>query len=176
MDKEFLDIVNKNDIIIGMAPKGHIHGSRMLHRAIHVIMLDSDGNLILQKRAVRNSKFPLKYDLFASGHVIAGEQYEEAAKMMLFEEYGIRGLDIGKLIKMRMEWGGFDNMISVVYSAKYKNGNSTLRGGDESIISVSPEKLKNELSSNPHKFTKHAREILKWYIGLDSDIRIIEVY
>jgi len=88
-DREWLDIVDKNDVKTGVADRSTIHRKGHLHRSVHVFVLDSRERLYLQKRAMIKEEQPGKWDSSASGHVESNESYEDAAARELEEELGL---------------------------------------------------------------------------------------
>jgi 16S rRNA (adenine1518-N6/adenine1519-N6)-dimethyltransferase len=89
MPEEIFDVVNERDEVIGQAPRSQVHARKLLHRAIHIFVFTSRGELLLQKRSEFKDEYPLKFTSSASGHLSAGETYDEAAPRELREELGI---------------------------------------------------------------------------------------
>ncbi|MGA4644744.1 NUDIX hydrolase [Limisphaera sp. 4302-co] len=87
---EWFDVVNERDEVIGRAPRGEVHGRRLRHRAVHVLVFNARGQLFLQKRSQQKDREPGVWDSSASGHVDAGEDYDAAAVRELQEELGVR--------------------------------------------------------------------------------------
>jgi isopentenyl-diphosphate Delta-isomerase len=50
--KELVVLVDENDNEIGLAPKLDAHRTGELHRAFSVMLIDSQGRLLLQRRAL----------------------------------------------------------------------------------------------------------------------------
>ncbi len=50
--QEHVVLVDENNVAIGIAEKLHAHLSGSLHRAFSVVVLSSDGDLLLQQRNV----------------------------------------------------------------------------------------------------------------------------
>lgn len=93
--EELLDIVDKNDRVIGRASRSDVHGNpSLLHRVIHVLVFNSQGRLFLQKRADDKDVQPGKWDTSVGGHVDAGEEQKAAALRELAEELGIPPTDV----------------------------------------------------------------------------------
>jgi 16S rRNA (adenine1518-N6/adenine1519-N6)-dimethyltransferase len=91
MPEEIFDVVDENDQVIGQAPRSTVHARKLLHRAVHIFVFDSRGELLLQKRSAKKDEYPLSYTSSASGHLSAGETYEAAAPRELKEELGLAG-------------------------------------------------------------------------------------
>jgi 16S rRNA (adenine1518-N6/adenine1519-N6)-dimethyltransferase len=59
------------------------------HRAVHILIFNSRGEVFLQKRSQWKDRHPLAWDSSAAGHLEAGEEYDSAAARELEEELGI---------------------------------------------------------------------------------------
>ncbi|HEY3965877.1 MAG TPA: NUDIX domain-containing protein [Planctomycetaceae bacterium] len=89
MPEEIFDVVDEHDCIIGQAPRSVVHAQKLRHRAVHIFVFNSRGELLLQKRSALKDEYPLCYTSSASGHLSAGEDYETAAPRELAEELGL---------------------------------------------------------------------------------------
>lgn len=89
MGEETFDVVDAVDRVIGQAPRSEVHARGLLHRAVSVFVFNSEGMLLVQKRSATKDEFPLCYTSSASGHLDAGETYDEAAPRELQEELGL---------------------------------------------------------------------------------------
>jgi len=86
---ELLDVVDANDEVVAVKTRGEIHASRLMHRAVHILLFNSSGELFLQKRSMNKDEQPGKWDSSAAGHVDSGEDYLQCAERELDEELGI---------------------------------------------------------------------------------------
>lgn len=85
-----LDIINEDGDIIGIAPRSCCHGNPALkHRTAHVVVLASDGRVLLQKRSLNKDIQPDKWDSAVGGHLHHGEDFLGAAKREMLEEIGV---------------------------------------------------------------------------------------
>ena len=91
MAEEIFDVVDESDRVIGQAPRSVVHARKLLHRAVHIFVLNPRGELLLQMRSPLKDEYPSCYTSSASGHLGAGESYEEAAPRELREELGLTG-------------------------------------------------------------------------------------
>src|SRR5579875_505738 len=88
---EQFDRINERDEVIGRVTRGEVHRNpALLHRSVQVLIFSSDGRLLLQRRSARKDLFPGYYCASASGHVMAGDDYERTAQREVAEELGIR--------------------------------------------------------------------------------------
>ena len=88
-DDELFDVVDENDVPIGTAKRAEVHAKNLIHRAVHVFVLNRHGDLYLQKRSRLKDMNPGVWDSSVSGHLDAGEDYLQAAVRELGEEIGI---------------------------------------------------------------------------------------
>jgi isopentenyl-diphosphate delta-isomerase type 1 len=89
MIEEIFDVVNEHDEVIGRKPRNEIHRLKLKHRAVHVLVFNSKGELFLQKRSMKKDCFPGTWDSSASGHLDSGESYDACAVRELSEELGL---------------------------------------------------------------------------------------
>jgi len=89
-DNELFDIVDETDQVIGQRPRSEVHREGLRHRAVHILITNSKGELYLQRRVPWKDMNPSCWDSSAAGHVDAGETYEEAARRELDEELGLQ--------------------------------------------------------------------------------------
>jgi isopentenyl-diphosphate delta-isomerase type 1 len=88
--EDIFDIVNERDEVIGRAPRSEVHARGLLHRAVHVLVFNSRGEVFLQKRSMKKDRQPGVWDSSCSGHVDSGEDYDQTAVRELQEEIGLK--------------------------------------------------------------------------------------
>lgn len=86
---EYFDVVDIFDRVVGLAPRHYIHANKLFHRAVHIFVFNSNGELFLQKRSMDKDSAPGKWVSSCSGHVDSGEYYYDAAVRELGEEIGL---------------------------------------------------------------------------------------
>jgi isopentenyl-diphosphate Delta-isomerase len=89
MTEEILEIVDEENRVTGRAARSRIHREQLRHRAVHIFLFNSQGELFLQKRSPEKDEFPGYYDSSAAGHVDPQESYADAAGRELEEELGV---------------------------------------------------------------------------------------
>lgn len=89
-DHEILEIVDRDDQVVGTATRAEIHARGLMHRAVHLFVFNTRGEIYVQRRSATKDRHPSKLDSSAAGHVDPGETYEETAVRELDEELGIR--------------------------------------------------------------------------------------
>ncbi|MBC8096441.1 MAG: NUDIX domain-containing protein [Akkermansiaceae bacterium] len=90
MTEEIFDIVNERDEVVGQSPRREVHAQKLLHRAVHVLVFNSRGQLFLQKRSMIKDMSPGLWDSSASGHLDSGEDYDSCAVREVWEEIGLK--------------------------------------------------------------------------------------
>lgn len=89
MDDELLDLVDKDDNVIGTIFRSVAQNDpTKIYRIVSITVFNEDGETLIQKRS-KDKSHPGKWENAASGHVLANEKPEDAAKRELFEELGI---------------------------------------------------------------------------------------
>ena len=89
MNEEIFDVVDEHDVVIGQKTRREVHRLGLKHRAVHVLVFNTRGQLFLQKRSMIKDRQPGLWDSSASGHVDAGEDYDACAVRELREELGL---------------------------------------------------------------------------------------
>ncbi len=87
--KEYLEIVNENDEVIGLKPREEIHRLGLLHREVHVYYKNKNNEIIFQRRAKDKDTYPDLLDATVGGHVEKGDSYVQTAIKEALEETGI---------------------------------------------------------------------------------------
>ena len=70
ISQELLDVVDENDLIIGVKTRGEIHARGLMHRATHILVFNRQGDLFIQKRSMNKDNDPGLWDSSAAGHGI----------------------------------------------------------------------------------------------------------
>src|SRR5476649_1258680 len=88
---ELFDVVDEQDRVLRRESRGEVHRKRLLHRAVHVLLFNSRGEVYLQRRSATKDTYPNRWTTSCSGHVDAGEDYDTAVIRELAEELGLKG-------------------------------------------------------------------------------------
>lgn len=88
-EKNYVVLVNKEDKVIGLMEKMEAHQKGMLHRAVSVIVFNSDGKMLLQQRAKSKYHSGELWSNACCTHPFLNEDVRDAAIRRLKEEMGI---------------------------------------------------------------------------------------
>lgn len=89
VSEEIFDVVNDRDEVIGRERRSEVHRRDLKHRAVHVLVFNTRGELFLQKRSLLKDNHPGVWDSSSSGHLDSGEEYDACAVRELGEEIGL---------------------------------------------------------------------------------------
>ncbi len=163
-----MDIVDENDNIIGNAEfedvyKSHKTSSPLLFRTVAVMVFNSEGKLVLQKRSKRLPIAPGLWETSASGHIDLGDSYEQAALKELEEELGIN-VDQEDLIFVRKLSPDKENIFCFnKLFVCINNGPYIPNDEVEEIVLVSIDDLMTDIVKKPEKYTKSLESNIRYY-------------
>ncbi len=111
--------MDRDDEVVGQAPRASVHADGLLHRAVHVLLLDGAGRLVLQRRSARKRIYPGLWTSSASGHVPTGQPLATAAKREAIEELGAEPSDLEHIGRVRFDDPGVgEHEICHVYTGR----------------------------------------------------------
>ena len=87
--EEIVTIVDRENRVIGTAPRAVMRRKRLTHRATYCMVFSEDGRLFIQKRTGKKDIYPSHWEVSAGGVVAADEDYHSSARRELKEELGI---------------------------------------------------------------------------------------
>ncbi|MBW2132620.1 MAG: NUDIX domain-containing protein [Deltaproteobacteria bacterium] len=96
-------VVDSDNRPAGAAPRSRMRAQNLFHRAVYVLVFNSEGKLFRHRRTFTKDIYPGYYDIAAGGVVLAVETYEAAAARELEEEMGIRDTPLAFLFDMFFE-------------------------------------------------------------------------
>ncbi len=90
-DDELVDRVDEHGEVIDVVTRAEMRRRRLRHRCVFVIVTNSSGEVLVQRRSLDKDLWPDRWDIGAGGVVSAGESWDSAARRELGEELGIHG-------------------------------------------------------------------------------------
>jgi isopentenyl-diphosphate delta-isomerase type 1 len=164
MADEMIDIYNESNEPTGVRKmKSEAHRDGSWHRAAHIWIYNSQGEVLLQHRAAGKPLYPDVWDVSVGGHVDAGEEPLEAAVRELAEELGLQAdpeeLEFFRVIKNSPPFLGFkNNEFYYVYFLKFDGSIDDLKLQREEVQAVAfftIDEIKRRLSLNEEGFVPH---------------------
>lgn len=90
MPEEKVVIVNSVNEVVDVVPRSMMRAKSLLHRSTYIIVRNSKGDILIQKRSPLKDLYPNYFDPTTGGVVQEHESYEENAIRELWEELGIK--------------------------------------------------------------------------------------
>lgn len=88
-NEEWFDIYDENRQKIGKAPRSVCHDRTfLLHKVVHLLVFNSLGQILLQKRQMSKKIQPGKWDTSVGGHIATEERAQLALQRETLEEIG----------------------------------------------------------------------------------------
>ena len=159
---ELFDVCDAADNVIGQAPRGEVHARGLLHRAVHIFVFNSAGEFLVHRRSATKDEFPLRITSSASGHVGAGEGYDETAVRELAEELGLRGQP--EYLASFPAATETANEHTRLY--RFVTDQTPTPDPDEiaSLEFASLESVRQRIATDPNDFTPPFRLLFAWYV------------
>ena len=163
MSEEMFDVVNESDEVIEQLPRSVVHARGLLHRAVSMFVFNSAGELLLQRRTMTKDEYPGCFTSSASGHLNAGEDYDEAAPREMEEELGLRS-PLERLAKFP---GSPEtaNEFTVLYRTVTDDPPKfdPVEIADGEFLTL--DEISQRLAANPEQFTPPFRTLFEWYVA-----------
>lgn len=159
-----IDIVDESDNLTGISKmKSEAHRDGSWHRAVHIWIYNSRGEILLQLRAKGKLLYPAMWDVSAAGHVSTGEDPLTSGIRELKEEIGIdakpENLRFFQVRKNSAVYKDIENNeFYYVYLLRYDGDVSKLDLQTEEVEEIRFIPIANieaDLKSNPDKFVPH---------------------
>lgn len=163
MTDELIDIIDENNRPLNLQKmKSEAHRKGLWHRAAHVWIYNSQGELLLQLRAKSKEHYPGKWDVSASGHVSAGEEPIASALRETKEELGLPVEESNlEFIQTRKKEKNFENVVNeyyYVYLMKFDGDINSLKIPKEEVEAIQfvpISKVEEELRNCSEKYFPH---------------------
>lgn len=157
-------LVNSNDEEIGTMEKLEAHQKGILHRAFSVLLFNSKGELLLQKRAKTKYHSAGLWTNTCCSHPLPCENIHEATKRKLFQEMGI---DFSPIFlykftyKEQLDSQLTEHECDYVFVGDFE-GKPVLNPHEaEDWKYMSLTALRQDIQTNPHSYTAWFKLILE---------------
>jgi len=160
---EHVILVDENDRETGTIEKMEAHRQGLLHRAFSVLLFNSNGEVLLQKRSSRKYHSAGLWTNTCCSHPRPGESIADAARRRLQEEMGIDAspeFAYSFIYKTELENGLIEHELDHVYIGSYEGKPHVNNQEVEDWKYESIDWLKKDIVSNPDHYTFWFKEIL----------------
>jgi len=87
---ELIDILDENKNITGeIKTKDEVHSRGLWHQTVHVWFINSNNEILLQRRSKMKKAYPGMWDISVAGHISIGEDSLRAIFREVKEEIGV---------------------------------------------------------------------------------------
>jgi isopentenyldiphosphate isomerase len=87
---EYFDILDENGSPLGFTKlRADAHRDGDWHRTVHIWILNSQNELLIQKRSPNTPSYPNTWDISCAGHIMAGGNAKSTVVKELGEELGV---------------------------------------------------------------------------------------
>ena len=158
MDKEFVILVDENDNQIGTEEKVKCHlPDGRLHRAFTTLLFDTDGRLVLTRRAKEKMLWPGDWDGTFASHPRESETYVSSGERRMPEELGIsKRLDYLHKFEYHVPFRdvGSENEICATLIGVIDRSTEPkeIKGEIDQIRRISATELLSEIGGNPRGY------------------------
>ena len=156
MSEEKVVLVDKNDNQIGLMPKMEAHQKGILHRAFSIFLLNSENQILLQKRSSNKYHSGGLWTNTCCSHPRDGENIIDAGKRRLSEEMGIN-TDLKEAFqftyKAELVNGLIEHEYDHVLIGKYNGAPILNKDEAEDYKWVSVEEVKKDIKENEMDYT-----------------------
>ncbi|MDH5399462.1 MAG: isopentenyl-diphosphate Delta-isomerase [Cyclobacteriaceae bacterium] len=164
MNNNHVVLVNERDEVIGTMEKLEAHRVGHLHRAFSVMVINSKGEILIQKRASDKYHSGGLWSNTCCSHPRPGEDAFSSAVNRLQHEMGITGvlkLEYHFIYKHQFKNGLTEYEFDYVFSCLSDQLPQINTKEVEEYAYVSYHKLKSAIEKEPEKYTVWFREIVK---------------
>lgn len=115
-------LVDQNDVEVGRAEKLIAHKKGLLHRAFSIFLFNSDGDLLIQKRAANKYHSANLWSNTCCSHPKPNETLQEATKRRLKEELNIEtelSWSFSHLYRVEFDSGLIENELDHIFIGTY---------------------------------------------------------
>jgi len=160
---ERFDIIDERNRVLKQVNRNIAHKNHLLHRSVHIILVNNEKKVLLQLRAKTKWQYPNYWTSSVAGHVRAGETPVRAAYREMKEELGIKTKlrFIGRfIVNDRVE-----HEMTFVFLGRYNGKLRLLKDEMQKAEFFNFSKTKR-LKLTPH--SKKAIAITKKIIGMEN--------
>jgi isopentenyldiphosphate isomerase len=157
-----VDVVNGNDVPVGVIIRGELFRKHANFRVIHDLVFNSSGELLIQRLARTRLRHPGYWGSSVAAYLFAGESYPAAAERRLTEELGVHATNLDFIGKISMDDDGCQKFIGVFKTVN--NGPFSFDSEHiEELEFVSTQQIHAIHDSGKRRFTPTFLKVLSFY-------------
>jgi isopentenyldiphosphate isomerase len=148
--------VDEHDNILGYGTREEALKKGLMRRIVEVIVTNSKGEVLMQKRSPTVLLDPGKWDTSVGGHVDEGEERLPAALRETEEELGITGVTLTPVATFSTEMAderGTSRRLVTLYSTVYDGPINFDKNDVSDVQWIQPEKLIAWMQESPNDFS-----------------------
>ena len=108
-----IDTVDAQDVPSGVIRRSEALPAHANFRVVHVFLFNRRNDLLIQQLSPSRGRHPGQWGSSVAGYLFAGESYAEAAQRRVFQELGVRQVDLHDYGKTAMNDEGCKKFISL---------------------------------------------------------------
>ncbi len=142
--------VDNNDNVIGLRQHDDYFTGKYIHRSSHLILFNSNHEILIQKRDSTKKWYPDLYTYSVSG-TVRDESYTVCIEREMQEEIGI-----STKVKYLFTYPFFDTLDKAFHAVFVGKSDENIKPDTSEISKIEwipPAQLKKEIIVNPSKFT-----------------------
>lgn len=156
-------LVDEHDNEVGTMEKLRAHRLGVLHRAFSILLFNSKGEMLIQKRASCKYHSQGLWTNTCCSHPIPDESLEVATRRRLREEMGIelQPTFLYKFIyKVQLDESLYEHELDHVFTGTFNGAPAINPSEVEDWKFVPLDKLREDIQNNPHAYTHWFKLIL----------------
>jgi isopentenyl-diphosphate delta-isomerase type 1 len=162
--EEMVVWVNENNEELGLVPKMEAHQKGILHRAISILLYNSEGKMLIQQRAKTKYHWPMIWSNAVCSHPKENETFEQAAYRRIEEELNITChlSEIYRFVYKAVDeqTNLIEHEYDVVFQGEY-NGDVPFNTDEiEHIQWIDEKELATDMQENPENYSYWFKEIM----------------
>ena len=171
MAGKLVQIVDDNDQPLYGATKQRAVDEHLNRRIVRIMLVDGEGNVLLQKRAPTKHPYPNRWDNSVAGHVDDGESYEQAAHREIEEEIGLQNVPIEQIGSNYVVDGDNGELQAFIRVYKAQISGLPTKLSEREVSEVrwfDIAELRLAVEQDPEQFTDGLRRVITEYFGAES--------
>ncbi len=164
---ELFETFDEHGALLVQVPRDEVHARGLWHKAAQVFLFNSQGQLLIQHRALDKDLYAGLWDHSVGEHLLPGETFIQAAVRGLVEELGVHGVVLSPVSEVRkvelVMDGKQDREIQQAFSGVF---DGDIKSDPKEVIAtqyIELGALESWLDEQPEQFTPWFLQDLKFF-------------